>query len=379
MAKSLAVALLAGILVAWTPRYWGVSIAVLCVSLVAAVWAFTARNIRLPLHTILVIPIGAWPAMQLAAHSTLVRWPTTLSCMAWGMGASSFILGSQILRGRPNREAFLTLMMRAATVLAVAAMLQMYATPGKLFGLLPVGNSVVGTLFYKNQFAAMMELAAPIALWKVYQGEVLSGGLCYAAMFSATVSSASRMGVLLVLAESAVFVILMVAARRMPLKSAASIAAALALLIAGASMVAGTEKIWSRFQEPGPYALREMIVQSTLRMIPLYPWFGSGMGTWPALYPEFATFDAGFYINEAHNDWAQWTIEGGIPFALLLAALVVLLARPATRSVWGLGVVSVMIHAFVDYPLREPVLLFLWFVLAGALTQTRRLSLRVRD
>jgi O-antigen ligase len=151
----------------------------------------------------------------------------------------------------------------------------------------------------------------------------------------------------------------------------------LALLVTAASMVAGTEQIWNRFQEQSPYALRGRIVQSTLRMIPLHPWFGSGMGTWPALYPEFATFDAGFYINEAHNDWAQWTIEGGIPFALLLAALVVLLAAPATRSVWGLGVVSVMIHAFVDYPLREPVLLFFWFVLAGALTQTRHHPLRV--
>ena len=159
---------------------------------------------------------------------------------------------------------------------------------------------------------------------------------------------------------------------------AGAIVAVLALLVAGGAMVAGTEQIWNRFEEAGPYALRGMIVQSTLRMIPLHPWFGSGMGTWPALYPEFATFDAGVYINEAHNDWAQWTIEGGIPFALLLAALVICLAGPATRSVWGLGVVSVMIHAFVDYPLREPVLLFFWFVLAGALTQTRRLSFRVR-
>jgi O-antigen ligase len=216
-----------------------------------------------------------------------------------------------------------------------------------------------------------MELAAPIALWKVYQGKVVAGGLCYAAMFSATISSASRTGVLLVLAELAVFVILMVVGRRMPLKSAVSIIAALAVLVAGASMVAGTERIRDRFQEQSPYALRGMLVQSSLQMIPLHPWFGSGMGTWPALYPRFATFDAGVYVNEAHNDWAQWAIEGGIPFALLLAALVVWLTGPAVRSVWGLGIVSVMVHSFVDYPLREPVLLFFWFVLAGALTQIR--------
>ncbi len=369
LGTALGAALLAGILVAWTPRYWGIAVAIGCVSLVAAVWALTAREIELPLQTILVVPLGVWGAVQLAAHSTLVRWPTTLSSIAWGMGAVSFILGSQILRGRRSRKAFLNFMMWAGTALAVAAMLQMYVTPGRLFGVLPVADNVVGTLFYKNQFAALMELAAPIALWKVFEGKIMTGGLCYAAMFAATISSASRTGVVLVLAEFAVFLILMVAGRRMPLKSGAAIVAVLGVLTVGASMVAGTEQIWNRFEDPHPYALRGMLLDSTLKMIPEHPWFGSGMGTWPVIYPRFATYDANVYVNEAHNDWAQWTVEGGIPFGLLLAALVIWLVRPSLRSVWGLGVPSVMIHCFVDYPLREPVLMFLWFTLAGGLTR----------
>ncbi len=367
-------ALLTGLLVAWTPRYWGVSIAVASVSLVSALWALTAREVRLPAQTVLVLPICGWAAMQLAAHSTIVRWPTILSGMAWAMGGSCFILGSQILRDRRSRKQFLDLMLRAVTGLAVAAMLQMYLTPGKLFGLLPVGDTVVGTLFYKNQFAALMELTAPIALWKVYHGRMVTGGLCFAAMFAATISSASRTGVLLVLAELAVFIVLMIAARRTPLKYSLPLAGMLGVLVLGASLVAGTEQIWNRFQEQSPYALRGMLVQSTLKMMPLHPWFGSGLGTWPALYPGFATFDSGIYVNEAHNDWAQWTIEGGIPFIVLLAALVIWLTPAAVRSVWGLGVMSVMIHSFVDYPLREPVLLFFWFVLAGALTQVTKIS-----
>ncbi len=69
-------------------------------------------------------------------------------------------------------------MLWAMTFLAVAAMLQMYTTPGRVFGIIPVGDSVVGTMYYKNWFAAMMELAAPIALWQVYNGKVVVGGLC---------------------------------------------------------------------------------------------------------------------------------------------------------------------------------------------------------
>jgi len=370
LAIALGIALLAGILVAWTPRYWGICVAVASVSLVAAMWALLARRVALPLQTILVVPLTGWGVLQLATHQTLVRWPTTLASIAWTMGGACFILGSQILERCRNRTAFLDLMMWAATALAAAATLQIYVTPGKLFGMIPVADSVVGTFFYKNQFAAMLELAAPIALWKVFDGEVVAGGLCYAAMFAATLASGSRAGVLLVSMEFLVFLILMVARRRMPVKSIAAIVAVVLVLMTGAALVAGTERIRGRFEERNPFALRRNLLDATLKMIPLRPWFGSGMGTWAIVFPRFATFDSNVYVNEAHNDWAQWTAEGGIPFTVILAALLFSLVRPALRSVWGLGVISVIGHSFVDYPLREPVLMFLFFTLAGALTET---------
>jgi hypothetical protein len=53
----------------------------------------------------------------------------------------------------------------------------------------------------------------------------------------------------------------------------------------------------------------------------------------------------------------------------LMAGLVIWLAKPSLKSVWGLGVLSVMVHSYVDYPLRDPALGFLWFTLVGGLTQ----------
>ena len=35
------------------------------------------------------------------------------------------------------------------------------------------------------------------------------------------------------------------------------------------------------------------------------------------LSPHYAIVDIGAYANQAHNDWLQWTAEGGIPFGLL--------------------------------------------------------------
>lgn len=369
LATALALALLTGVLVAWTPRFWREVVPIAAISLVAIAWAFVARQVQLPRQTVVVVLIGLWGPMQLLLHLTRVPWATTQRSIEWAMCAVCFILGSLLVRGRRNTRHFLDLLLWAMTFLAVEAILQMYLSPGMVFGIIPAADNVVGTLYYKNQFAAMMELAAPIALWKVYEGRIVSGGICFAAMFAATITSASRMGVILIVAEFLVFLVLMVVGRKIPMKSAVSVIAVLALLVGSAALVAGTETIWNRLREPDAYALRRTLLDSTARMIPNHLWLGSGLGTWPNEYPGFATYDAGVYVNEAHNDWAQWTSEGGIPFALLLGALTIWLVKPSVQSAWGMGMVSVMIHSWVDYPLRDPALAFLWFSLAGALTQ----------
>ena len=328
-------ALLAGILVDWAPQYWRTTVAVGALSLVGAIWAAATQRVALPRQTIVIVPIALWAPMQLAIHITRSPWPTTQRAIELAMCAVCFILGSQILRGQRNRDAFLNLMLGAITFLGVAAMLQMYTSPGRVFGLIPVVDGVVGTMYYRNWFAAVMELGAPIALWQVYNGKVLVGGLCYAAMFAATISSASRMGVILLLAEFLVALMLLVAGRRLRMKSAVAIFVAItALLVVAASQVAGTEKILGRLEEPNAYGLRGTLLASTLRMIPTHAWLGSGIGNWPSEYPAFATYDWNLYVNAAHNDWAQWASEGGVLFVLIVAALMAWLIGPSVRSVW---------------------------------------------
>jgi O-antigen ligase len=56
------------------------------------------------------------------------------------------------------------------------------------------------------------------------------------------------------------------------------------------------------------------------------PWTGFGLGIWPTVYPANALYDDGTFVNEAHNDWLQWAVEGGVP---LVAAM---LARPAPHA-----------------------------------------------
>jgi O-antigen ligase len=376
--------LLAGIVVAWSPRYWAVSVAIASISIVAVcrlaaglfnnerlfdVRETESRNRVRIWQTALVALIGAWGLLQIAFRTTVLPQSTLDSASVWGLSAGAFFLGSWLLRDRDSRKVFLKLMLWSLTALAVIAMLQFYSTPLRVFGIFPAGETVVGTFLSANQFAALMELAAPMALWYTLGRNPMTGILCYAMILAATITAASRAGVILLCAELMVFLGIVLIAQRREARAIVSIFAGLAVLAAVVSIIAGTDKMRARFADRNPYEVRRELFTSTLKLIAERPWFGSGMGTWRAVYPHVATFDMALLANEAHNDWAQWTSDGGIPFLLLMGALAIGLARSAIRSIWGLGTLSVMLHAWVDYPLREPALSFLWFALAGAVSQ----------
>ena len=102
--------------------------------------------------------------------------------------------------------------------------------------------------------------------------------------------------------------------------------------------------------------MRPQLAAASLRMIAAHPWAGVGLGTWPVVYPHYATVDFAVFMNQAHSDWLQWAAEGGVPFVLMILALFIWTVRAGFRSVWGLGAVSVFLHALVDYPFSRPAL-----------------------
>jgi O-antigen ligase len=182
-------------------------------------------------------------------------------------------------------------------------------------------------------------------------------------MYASVIVGASRAGALLVTVE-VVAVPLALSARNRHVRSAAI---RLSLLLFIFVAVAGWALLWNRFQDPDPFQGRREMLSGTLAMIRSRPWTGFGLGTFRIAYPAFAPVDFGAVVNHAHNDWAEWAAEGGIPFGLLLLSVAIWSITKALRTVWGIGLLAVFAHSMVDYPLHVPVLELWLFTLLGVL------------
>lgn len=112
---------------------------------------------------------------------------------------------------------------------------------------------------------------------------------------------------------------------------------------------------------------------------------GSGLGSFPLVFPEFQNGESTGFVNYAHNDYLQLLLELGVVFVLLLLLLLgmagyrvrgLMRSARASSSGWsqanffaaasGLGAMAIAMHAWVDFPLRIPVNAMLGAFLLGA-------------
>lgn len=109
---------------------------------------------------------------------------------------------------------------------------------------------------------------------------------------------------------------------------------------------------------------------------------GTGFGSFDAVYRlyEPTSLLTPLYINQAHNDWAQLVIEGGLPAAAALLGLIgwlgisvwrLLRRGSADRSIvvfWVAWLAIIMAASLVDYPLRTPIFqaVSIWLMLGLA-------------
>lgn len=129
---------------------------------------------------------------------------------------------------------------------------------------------------------------------------------------------------------------------------------------------------------------RQSISSLTLEAIRTYWTTGAGFGTF---VPIFQTFERPadilvFYINHAHNDWLELTLEGGV-LAIVLMLVFVIWFGAKLFKIWlsshvyadrnermllsaaSLSMLLLLLHSLLDYPLRT-ITLMAWFAFGAA-------------
>ena len=235
-------------------------------------------------------------------------------------------------------------------------------------------TGVLGPFVYRNQFAAFVEPCLGLAIAAAIgdRKRSLRWILIAAALFASVIAAGSRAGSAICLTLLIALPVFAYARGVISMKSLVRVAVLGAASAFALVAVAGWETIWQRLQEPNPYSVRADLNRSSLSMILDRPLQGFGLGTWSTAYPKYALYDDGTFVNQAHDDWAQWAVEGGVPLFLLMLAVVAMLVPRAVTSLWGFGVIAVFVHAAVDYPFEQRPALAAWlFAMMGALAAER--------
>jgi hypothetical protein len=358
------------ILTLWVAALWPVAVFEIGVFAVAAVAVLRARRDPLPFSWPLVVLSFAvlWGVLQLLTGHTVYDFNTGNAVVQWTAVLATYFIGISLFRSSAG-DWFRLAMLWFGFLISVLAILQTFTSSGRIFWVFPTGyNEVMGPFLYRNHYAAFIETVLPLALYEAMHRERPS--LLYsaiaAALYSSVIASASRTGSMLATAEIIAVPMLLWWRGRADARAVGSSVFSMAVLLAVFTAIVGPQTVWLRFWAADPYAVRRELAVASLHMVSAHPWFGTGLGTWPTAYPSYAVADFGVFANQSHSDWLQWAAEGGIPFALMLATLFFWSIRPALRSVWGLGVLSVFIHATVDYPFSRPALAS-WFILLMSL------------
>jgi O-antigen ligase len=329
----------------------------------------------------LVYLIPLWGLIQILAHTTASSVETREAVLRWGALAGVFFLTQTVAQTRTARRNILSVFLIFATGMAVLCLTQLFTSQGQVLWVFPTGYpDVYATFPYYNNYAQFVELALPIALWRALREGwrswwyALAGGLLYASV----IGSASRAGSALCTAELLTMLAIGLVRLRdpetgLPTRSTTAILVIVPVLAAAFTLAVGWERVWLRFQQNDPYLVRREFIVAAADMARQRPLTGYGLGTFPEVYQRYAIKDFPFYANHAHNDWAEFAADGGVPFLLLVLIPFAACVPTAVRNPWGLGLIAVMLHACVDYPFPRPAVSG-WMFLMLALLYMARMS-----
>lgn len=356
----------------WVEERWAVCAFEAGIFLLTAGWCicWAVRPFPFYAHWLLAIPGAAVliGTVQLVFGATVYAFETQAALVQWFTLLCLVWLGLQVFANPHARQRMLDGFLAFAVCLALLGIAHRASSGGSMFWLWHTSYpDVLGPFLYHNDYAAFLELALPIALWRALfnRGEAMRYGATAAVLLGCLAASASRAGSFLGLLETATMVLF---ALRRPHARRVALVVGLGGLTAAVTL--GWQPLGQRLSPSHWKDRRPEMWRSAAKMVRDHALLGVGLGNFPTAYPEYASFDDGTRVNHAHNEFLEWGSEGGVLLAAGLFVGLWLVAAPALRTGWGIGLAAVLLHALVDYPFRRLGLVSWYFLLATLFVST---------
>ena len=354
----------------------------------AYVWL---QQIPLPLEFLqLLSPQAARWHIAAAAPATPVAAPLTLDPHATLEAACkstaylAFFALSLILLSDRSRIRF------AAYALISSGVLQ--ALYGALISLQSLGEVASGTFANRNHYAAYLTMCLSVGIgvliaslsgqreqsWGQFLGNLMQWmitpkmalRLGLVIMVVALVLTRSRMG------NSSFFISLLVTgviglllAKRATKSMVILLISLVAIDVFIVGTYFGTRRVVERItQTTAETEDRDEVAVYALDMWKDYPVFGSGLGSFPVVFPRYSADGTLVSYTHAHNDYLEFAAEVGVVGVSFLGLMVLMSFAAALRAQYlredplmrGLsfaammGILALMIHAAVDFNLQIP-------------------------
>lgn len=287
-----------------------------------------------------------------------------------------------------------------ALMQAGVGLLQLSSVDWLYFGAYTDGHRrAIGTFGNPNHLGNFLAMAMPLSFMAFRRadqphmrehiqrsaGASLLWGVVLFLLLAGVLASRSRAGVVTAMAVT-LLAVLLIPARDSVHRHWRWRAAGIGLLVTLAIASVGIEAVTSRFAglARGELGTRLQIISDTWQAAIEYFPFGSGLGSFDAIFPRFQSASVVGFVEHAHSDYVQLFMECGLLFIILTILLLWLWCRrtwhfcrsamsedglepdEVLQVTCGIGSLALLLHSWVDFNMHIPANAIVGAFLLGA-------------
>jgi O-antigen ligase len=365
-----------GVLALGAVQEWAICALECGAALLLALWAghqIALERVRLSTEAFIpALVLLSLPIFQLATGRTAYTYATRYQLLQWLAYGGFFLVASECSSSSSARKRLAIGITVFGTLYATFAIIQGFLVPPDLlYGVVKTHGTGFGSYTNRNHYAGLMEMLLPFGLvisisLSVLPSLRLLSSFGSLVMLASIFVSGSRGGML------AVVIALIIFAFHYWRHEQTSTAVRTTMVAAVVALVFigyfSYERVASRSVMEATDSIRLQIARDSLRLVAEHPLLGSGLGTFTSIYPQVRTFPINLFMNAAHNDYVQLTVETGLLGMISAAAFLFLVFQNAFRSIhrarksWFsavtlaaiTGCVALLVHSLFDFNLEIP-------------------------